>query len=104
VRGVRGGHHQARSIFRRRRVNLVVFPGSALPYKEDWQATANRLPANGVLIVLPSHGASQKESLLSLAKSLAVTGHQVRVVPEAQLPGTLQQNRASTSTRKHHDA
>jgi hypothetical protein len=83
VRVRRESYHPDRSSSRRRRTNLVIFPGSALAYKEGWQATANRLPANAVLIVLPSHSTTQKASLLVLAKLLAAAGHQVRVVPEA---------------------
>jgi hypothetical protein len=97
VKVLRESNHRGRSAFRWRRANLVIFPGSALPYKEEWQATANRLPANAVLIVLPSHSTPQKESLLVLAKLLAADGHQVRVVPEAEAIRTPQSKQAHRS-------
>jgi hypothetical protein len=89
-----------RPTLRRHRANLVIFPGSALPYKEAWQATANRLPANAVLIVLPSHNTPQKESLLLLAKLLAADGHQVRVVPEVEAKRAPRTSRALRSRSK----
>jgi len=69
----------------RRANNLALMPGSTLPYKEAWQDMANELPIGSVLIVLPDGNTVQKMILLALAKLLASEGHQVRVVPEAEM-------------------
>jgi hypothetical protein len=100
VMATRAIHRGGRSALRRRRTNLVVFPGSALAYKDGWQAIADRLPANAVLIVLPSYSRTQKESLLVLAKLLATAGRQVRVVPESEAIRARQLKRASRSRGK----
>jgi hypothetical protein len=91
-------HPPRRGALRRKSDHLVLLSGSALVYKEGWQAMASRMPANAVLVVLPSHNKTQKGTLLSLAKSLAAAGHQVRVVPEAELA------RVSVSTEHSHGA
>lgn len=68
--------------------NLALVPGSMLPYIQHCQDAANRLPRNAVLIVLPADNGVQRETLLKVAKLLAQEGHQVRVVPEAELART----------------
>ena len=65
--------------------NLALVPASLLPYKEQWQAVANRLPKDAVLIILPANNPAQKRSLLVVAKLLAREGHQVRVLPAEEL-------------------
>ena len=65
--------------------NLALVPGSMLPYIQQCQDAANRLPRNAVLIVLPTDNTVQRETLLKVAKLLAQEGHQVRVVPETEL-------------------
>jgi len=62
--------------------NLAIVPGNLLSYKKVWQQTANRLPKNAILIVLPKRGSLQKATFLAVAKLLSVEGHQVRVVAE----------------------
>ena len=71
-----------------RRDNLALVPGSLLPLIKQCQEVANQLPRNAVLIVLPADNAIQRETLLKVAKLLAKEGHQVRVVPEAELART----------------
>lgn len=65
--------------------NLALVPGNLLPYREQWQAVANRLPKNAILIVLPMKPSTQKELLLTVARALAREGHQVRVLPADQV-------------------
>jgi hypothetical protein len=64
-----------------RRTNTALVPGNLLSKKCVWQAIANRLPRNAVLIVVPTNNASQKATLLTVAKLLGQAGHQVRVIP-----------------------
>jgi hypothetical protein len=65
--------------------NLVLVPGSMLPYMEACQERANRLPKGAVLIVLPQENEPQKHTMLLVAKLLATEGHQVAVIPAAEL-------------------
>jgi hypothetical protein len=74
-----------RAFKRAKRDNLALVPGSMLPYMEQWQDMANELPVDGVLIVVPDGNVAQKTILLAIAKLLAREGHQVRVVPEAEM-------------------
>ncbi len=66
--------------------NLALVPGSMLPYIKQCQEMANHLPKDGVLIVLPEGRSVQRETLLAVAKLLAAEGHQVRVIPAAEVP------------------
>jgi hypothetical protein len=74
-----------RSLHRVKLDNLALLPGSSLPHIKEWQTLANDLPAGSVLIVLPDGNAAQKTVLLAVAKLVAAAGHQVRVVPEAEM-------------------
>ena len=65
--------------------NLTLVPGDLLPYRTEWQAVANTLPRGAVLIVVPSHNPLQKQTMLTVAKLLSSDGHQVRVIPAADL-------------------
>lgn len=65
--------------------NLALVPGSMLPYMEACQESANRLPTGAVLIVLPEENEAQKRTMLLVAKLLATEGHQVSVIPAAEL-------------------
>jgi hypothetical protein len=65
--------------------NLTLVPGSMLPYMEACQQTANRLPKGAVLIVLPTENETQKQTMLVIAKLLSAEGHQVTVIPAAQV-------------------
>ena len=69
-----------RRIVGSRRDNLAIVPGSLINRRDQWQALANRLPINGVLIVLPKSQPNQKRALLASASLLALKGHQIRVV------------------------
>ncbi len=65
--------------------NLALVPGSMLPYMEACQDTANRLPRGAVLIVLPQDNETQRHTMLLVAKLLATEGHQVAVIPAAEV-------------------
>ncbi len=65
--------------------NLALVPGSMLPYMEACQEAANRLPKGAVLIVLPEENETQKHTMLVIAKLLSTEGHQVAVIPAAQV-------------------
>lgn len=77
--------HPPRAVLRARRDNLALVPGSLFPYIQNCQRVANRLPQGGVLIALPKNSPAQKRTLLSVANLLAQEGHQVRVMPAAEL-------------------
>ncbi len=65
--------------------NLALVPGSMLPYMQQCQKTANRLPKGSVLIVLPEDNETQKHTMLRVAKLLSQEGHQVSVMPVAEM-------------------
>jgi hypothetical protein len=65
--------------------NLALVPGSMLPYMEQCQEAANRLPKGAVLIVLPQENETQKHTMLLVAKLLATEGHQVAVIPATEV-------------------
>jgi hypothetical protein len=65
--------------------NVALVPGNLLPYKQQWQELANRLPYHAVLIVLPTTSPSGKRTLLSVAKLLSQAGRQVRVVSSGEV-------------------
>ena len=71
-----------------RRDNIAVVPGSLINRRDQWQALANRLPRNGVLIVLPKSQPEQKRALLASASLLASKGHQIRVVSADEVERT----------------
>ena len=74
-----------RALKRVRCDNVALVPGSMLPYMEACQASANRLPNGAVLIVLPEKNEAQKHTMLLVAKLLSLEGHQVAVIPAAEL-------------------
>jgi hypothetical protein len=60
--------------------NIALVPASLLPYKEAWQQIANRMPAGSVLVCVPTTEGRQKETFLSVARSLRDKGMSVRAV------------------------
>lgn len=73
------------AVRRARLDNLALVPGDLLFCKQEWQGIANRLPPNGVLIVVPAQNSAQKRTMLAVAKTLSAAGHQVRVIPAAEV-------------------
>lgn len=74
-----------RALRRARADNLVLVPASLLPFKEQYQAVANNLPAGATLIVTPKAPGKPGQTLGNVAHQLAAKGHQVKVVTAAQL-------------------
>ncbi|GAC1344518.1 MAG: hypothetical protein NVSMB27_05580 [Ktedonobacteraceae bacterium] len=74
-----------RAVQRARLDNLTLVPGSVLAQIARCQELANDLPRGSVLIVLPADNPKQKQALLAVAKLVAQEGHQVRVIPEAEV-------------------
>jgi hypothetical protein len=64
--------------------NLALVPGNLLPFMQQSQEIANRLPSNAVLIVLPSNSPAQKETMLVVARLLAAKGRLVRVISKRE--------------------
>lgn len=77
--------HPPHAVQQARLDNLTLVPGSVLPQIARCQQLANDLPRGGILIVLPTNNPKQKAALLAVAKSVAQEGHQVRVIPEAEV-------------------
>jgi hypothetical protein len=78
-------HKPPAAVRRAKLDNLALVPGSMLPYMEVCQESANRLPKGAVLVVLPDGNETQKRTMLLVAKLLATDGHQVAVIPAAEV-------------------
>ena len=61
--------------------NLALVPGSLLPFKQEWQALANQLPAGATLIVLPASDGAARATLQKVSRSLRAKGHTVATIP-----------------------
>lgn len=57
--------------------NLLLLPGSALPFKEQWQAIANSLHPREILIVLPRVDRPPRRALEAVAELLRAKGRHV---------------------------
>jgi hypothetical protein len=57
--------------------NVALVPASLLPFKSEWQALANQLPAGAVLVVLPAEGGSPRRILETVTTPLEAKGHRV---------------------------
>ncbi len=66
----------------RRVENLLLIPGmlAAEHDRYRWQAMANELPPDAVLIVVPMESGSQREILEHVARSFEAKGQQVTMV------------------------
>ena len=71
-------------IRRAKRDNLALVPASLLPFKSQWQAIANGLSHNGVLIILPVGEGRHYKTLNIVASLLKADGHQVTTLPAHQ--------------------
>jgi hypothetical protein len=74
-----------KALRRARADNLVLVPASLLPFKEQYQAIANDLPAGATLIVTPKTPGKPGQTLGKVAHQLTAKGHQIRVVSEDRL-------------------
>ena len=67
--------------------NLALVPASLLPYKSQWQAIANGLARDGVLIILPSGERRPHKTLETVASLLKAGGHKVTTIPAERFVG-----------------
>jgi hypothetical protein len=75
------------------RDTLVLVPAALLPCKAREQRAAKRLPAGGVLIVLPAPATRQRRVCENVAAQLRATGRQVRWCGRARSTRTRCKNR-----------
>jgi hypothetical protein len=73
-----------RSLHRAKLDNLTLLPASLLPYKDQWQAIANGLSSNGVLIILPETGQTPRKALERVATHLKAAGYPVTTISAHQ--------------------
>ena len=66
--------------------NLVLVPGSLLPFKKEWQQLANEFPRGTILIILPTRDSRPRQMLKKMSEGMAAQGQRVAVVPADQLP------------------
>lgn len=59
--------------------NVALVPANLLPFKKEYQAIANGLPAGGMLIILPKADSPQRRALESVAADLKTKGQAVMV-------------------------
>jgi hypothetical protein len=67
--------------------NLALVPANLLPFKSQWQAIANGLTRDGVLILLPSGQRPPRKILETVASLLKAGGHQVTTLPAQRFSG-----------------
>jgi hypothetical protein len=60
--------------------NVALVPASLLPYKQQWQAIANQMPRGSVLVCVPTPESKERETLLTVARSLRDKGLSVRAI------------------------
>ncbi len=60
--------------------NIVLFPASALPYKDLYQQIANRLPAGGVLIVTSRRNRAPLAAARATATQFRAKGQSVALL------------------------
>ena len=78
-----------KALRRARPDNLALVPASLLPFKAIYQQLANDLPTGATLIVLPKAPGKPGQTLGNVASQLVAKGHQVTVVAERVVVGTL---------------
>ena len=70
----------------RRIDNLLLLPAACVAEYATWQARANRLPPDTVLIVLPVAPGRQREALAGAARLLVAKGRRVTIEELPELP------------------
>lgn len=61
--------------------NIALVPASLLPCKEQWQAIANTLPKDELLIIVPSTDRPPRKTLETVTALLKAKGHRVTTLP-----------------------
>jgi hypothetical protein len=64
-----------------RQENLTLVPASLLPFKDQWLALANALPAGDMLVVLPSIRQSSRQTCERVVALLRSEGRRVITFP-----------------------
>ena len=67
--------------------NLAIVPASLLPYKEEYQAIANRQAPGTVLVVLPAGDSLPRRTLQRVAHRLKEKGQQVTMIASSACVG-----------------
>ncbi len=60
--------------------NIALMPASMLPFKDEWQAIAARLPLGVVLLVVPNDESAMKRRMRRVASVLQLQGHRTSTV------------------------
>ncbi len=81
--------HPSRPLRRAKLENVALVPGNLLPFKDQWQAIANRLPRGDVLIVLPSTDSRQRTTFERVAALIRAKGHHVTTLSAGELRARL---------------
>jgi hypothetical protein len=63
--------------------NIALVPASMLPFKQQWQRMANRLPKGSTLIILPATRSRQRQTCETVAQQLRKVGKPVTTVSAA---------------------
>jgi hypothetical protein len=61
--------------------NIALVPACLLPYKDQWQALANTLPAGSILMCLPTHDELHQGMWDDVVRSMRAMGHHVLTIP-----------------------
>ena len=64
--------------------NIAVVPASMLPFKQQWQQLANKLPEGSTLIILPSPTHRRRQTFERVARQLRTEGKLVTTVSAEQ--------------------
>jgi hypothetical protein len=59
--------------------NVALVPGNLLPFKNEYQQIANRLPKGGILIVLPQ-GLGKRRAFEKTAEQLKNQGRRIATI------------------------
>ncbi len=60
--------------------NVALVPASLLPFKAEWQAVANEMPAGSVLVCVPVKEQTPQQPYLAVARALRDKGVRVCAV------------------------
>jgi hypothetical protein len=69
--------------------NIALVPGNLLPFKDQWQKVANRLPNGSTLVILPAPTSRQRKTFETVATKLRENGKRVITLSAEQFGGRL---------------
>ena len=76
-----------RALRRAKLDNLALLPASLLPFRNEYQAIANRQPPGTTLVVLPESDSRPRRTLQLVATRLRDKGQSVRIIPSSACAG-----------------